>query len=103
MADAAGEPSGPAGFPAPDVPGGPVTVESIGLGGNVLTAEITLVDGSEIAVVRVEVSGVLATAVGATTKVDEVGATGKVAVWFTDAAGVVGEVKLTVAVPVVIL
>ena len=41
---------------------------SIGLGGNVLTAEITLVDGSEIAVVRLEVTGVDA-------------ASGTVAVW----------------------
>jgi hypothetical protein len=62
-----------------------------------------LVDGSEVAVVRVVVTGVVATAVGATTKVDEVGSPGKVAVWFTDAAAVVVEVQLTFASPVVIL
>ena len=43
---------------------------TIGLGGNVLTAEITLVDGGEIAVVRVVVTGVDA-------------ASGTVAVWLT--------------------
>lgn len=58
VAAAAGEPCGPPGFPAPDIPRGPVTVVSIGLEGNVLTTEITLVDGSGIAVVRVVVIGV---------------------------------------------
>ena len=60
LADAAREPCGPPGYRAPDVPGGPVTVVTIGLGGNVLTAEITLVDVGEIAVVEVVVTGVVA-------------------------------------------
>jgi hypothetical protein len=102
VADAAGEPCGPPGIPAPDIPGGPITVLSIGLGGNVLTAEITLVDGSEIAVVRVVVTGVVASDVGACTKVGAATAPGRVAEGFSDAAAVV-EVKVTVAVPAVIL
>ena len=61
---------------------------SIGLGGNVLTAEITLVDGSDIAVGRMEVTGVAV-------------ANGTVTVWFdvgpVIAAGASAEVAGAVA------
>ena len=63
---------------------------SIGLGGNVLTAEITLADAREVAVNRVEVTGMAV-------------ARGLVAVWVNVGAAAVVEVQVMVALPEVTL